>query len=109
MISSEGFSKAIVVGTGSAGYRHASALRRHSPELSIAMVRRPTSTQPTARFDMLGVDYVTSVEQAASAHPDIAIVAGPGSTHLHDAILLAASGAHMLVEKPLATSSSDAR
>ena len=86
---------AVVVGSGSAGYRHASALRRRDPGLQIVVVRRPTSTQPLERINALDIELVTSVEEAAAMRPSIAVIAGPASTHRRDAEIFAGFGAHL--------------
>ncbi|MGB3409662.1 MAG: Gfo/Idh/MocA family oxidoreductase [Microthrixaceae bacterium] len=101
--------RAVVVGSGSAGYRHAASLRRRDPRLEIIVVRRPSSRQPLERLTALEVELVTSIDEAVALNPTVAVVAGPASTHRNDAEALASVGAHLLVEKPLATTSDDAR
>ncbi|MGB6057099.1 MAG: Gfo/Idh/MocA family oxidoreductase [Microthrixaceae bacterium] len=101
--------RAAVVGSGSAGSLHASSLRRRDPRMEIIVVRRPTSTQPLERMLALEVELVSSIDEAVALEPVVAVIAGPASTHRHDAEALASVGTHLLVEKPLATTSDEGR
>jgi len=100
--------RAVVVGSGSAGRRHAAALRRRCPDAPITVVRRPGSTTPADGLAELGVEIVDSVEEAARLEPDVAVVASPSPFHRRHAAALAAVGAQLLVEKPLAHEVADA-
>ncbi|WP_426574268.1 Gfo/Idh/MocA family protein [Aquihabitans sp. McL0605] len=92
----------VVVGSGSAGYRHAAALRRRDRSATITVVRRPESHQPRARLDALDVRYVPTVDAALDAAPTVAVVAGPAPRHEAAVAALLGAGADVLVEKPLA-------
>jgi predicted dehydrogenase len=97
----------VVIGSGSAGRRHAAALRRRSPDASIVVVRRPESHQPTDALEGLGVRIVASLTDAVAAVPTVAIVAGPAPVHAEAAVPLLEAGADVLVEKPLAADRAD--
>ena len=79
----------VVVGTGSAGSRHAAIARELLPDADITVVR--------------------TVEDLTPAPVDIGVVASPSTTHAREIDLLRAMGAHLLIEKPLAAQSAQAR
>ncbi len=58
--------------------------------------------------DELGVRYLDTYEQALSWQPDAVIVCSENARHRELVELAAAAGAHILCEKPLATSIADA-
>jgi hypothetical protein len=97
----------VVVGSGSAGRRHAASLRRRDARAEITVVRRPQSTQPLDALRDLGVHLVATVAEAASIGPSVAVVAGPAPAHADAAIALLEAGADVLVEKPLAADRAD--
>jgi predicted dehydrogenase len=97
----------VVVGSGSAGRRHAATLRALLPDHRLVLVRRPRSRQPTAPFDEMGAIIVTSISEALVYRPALGVVAGPATTHAADCTVLLSEGVHVLVEKPLAASSAD--
>ncbi len=98
----------VVVGSGSAGRRHATTLRLLLPDHRLVVVRRAASTQPVDDLVALGAEFVATVDEAAALSPVLAVVAGPATTHATDAATLLRAGAAVLVEKPLAASSADA-
>jgi 1,5-anhydro-D-fructose reductase (1,5-anhydro-D-mannitol-forming) len=57
----------------------------------------------------LGVEYVESYAELAAWRPDAVIVCSENTKHRRDAVLAASWGAHVLCEKPLATTLEDAR
>jgi predicted dehydrogenase len=99
----------VVVGSGSAGRRHATALRTLLPTCRLVVVRRAGSEQPTADLEAAGAELVETVHAAAAQRPLLAIIAGPATTRVDDAVPLLDAGAALLVEKPLAASTAAAR
>lgn len=99
---------AVVVGSGSAGRRHAAALRRADPAMALVVVRRPGSR--TAGGAPLAPDVVVveSLDQAMEHRPAIGVVASPAPFHRIAAVALAGAGCSVLVEKPLAATVADA-
>jgi predicted dehydrogenase len=90
--------KALVVGLGSAGRRHA----RNWAALGLGelLICRQTDTpQP----EPLGVEarLFTDLSQALAEKPDVTIVTNPTSLHVATARAAVAEGAHVLVEKPV--------
>jgi predicted dehydrogenase len=59
--------------------------------------------------DEIGVGYVDTVEELLAWGPDAVVVCSENSRHVDDVELAAAAGAHVLCEKPLATTRDDAR
>jgi len=97
-----------VVGTGSAGRRHAATLRRSLPNAELVVVQRVGSNQSSAPFVDIGARLVPTVEDALTFRPRVAVVASPAPFHRPAAELFFAEGAHVLVEKPLADVSEEA-
>lgn len=59
--------------------------------------------------DSLGVAYVDTLEELLAWQPDAVIVCSENVRHVDDVEAAAAAGAHVLCEKPLATTARDAR
>lgn len=91
-----------VVGSGSAGRRHAIALRRALPDAELVVVQRVGSSQPGAVLVEVEARIVHTLDAALAREPGVAVVANPAPFHRHAADSLLAGGAHVLVEKPLA-------
>lgn len=101
---------AIVVGSGSAGRRHALALRRAVPLARVLVVRRPDSIRPPESLLAAGVEIVSSLDHALQiGAPDVAVVANPAPFHRPATEALLEAGAAVLVEKPLAADAASAR
>jgi predicted dehydrogenase len=94
--------RVLIVGLGSIGRRHARLARQLMADAEIvALTRRDTQD-----LDVAGVDRcVNSLEEALRFGPGIAVVATPATRHLEVALALAAAGVHLLVEKPISSSS----
>lgn len=91
-----------MVGLGSIGRRHARIARQLLPAAEIVALRHSQGADP----EESGIDRsVHTVEEALAGRPQIAVVANPASHHLDVALRLADAGVHMLVEKPIASSS----
>ncbi|MCF8052744.1 MAG: Gfo/Idh/MocA family oxidoreductase [Desulfobacterales bacterium] len=90
----------LIVCLGSIGRRHLSNLRRLKPQSCIGVWRMKNSAGGNPPE---GADYqFATLDQALEFAPVAAVVAGPASTHLSVARLLAEAGVHLFVEKPLA-------
>jgi predicted dehydrogenase len=89
--------RALVVGLGSIGRRHARNLA--SLGLEIAVCRQVGAAQP----EPLGVDAreFSSLREALEAEPYVVIVTNPTSLHVDTALKAIEAGAHVLIEKPI--------
>jgi predicted dehydrogenase len=101
-----GVRRAVVVGSGSAGRRHLTALRRRLPDAELVVVRRPDSTTPLDVPTEQGAVLVESLNEALGAGPtDLGVVASPAPFHVdHTAAFVEAGVRCVLLEKPVATS-----
>lgn len=88
----------LIAGMGSIGARHARIARDLMPRATIAALRRQMPDAPTPGIDVC----FTSIPDAVKFAPDAAVIAGPAPTHLGMALELVRSGAHLLIEKPIA-------
>lgn len=98
--------RALVVGLGSIGQRHARVLRGIVPGVEITALRhQPSDTPPPA-----GIDHsVTSFADAMARRPQVAVIAGPAPHHMEVASRLAGEGIDLLIEKPLAANTEGVR
>lgn len=95
--------RAAVVGSGSIGRRHLAVLRSLLPHAALAMApSRPASPAPPVVAEA-GAAWLPSLDEVVAWEPRVAVVAVPAPWHLDVAAPLAAAGAALLVEKPLAT------
>jgi len=103
---SAGAVRIVVVGAGSIGTRHRQILD-DLPEVEVTVV--PGRPERVAALREQGVRARASVLEALDDGADGVIVATDSGRHSADAILALEHGAHVLVEKPLATSVDTAR
>ena len=91
----------LIVGLGSIGLRHLRLARKLLPTAEIAVLRHKIeSIVPD------GADCVFSkLAEALLFAPTIAVIANPATFHLSVALPLAEAGVHLLIEKPLSTTS----
>ncbi len=94
----------LIVGLGSIGTRHARVVRAVQPDATIMGLRHRGAAVP----DGVAIDACTnSLRDALAWRPDAAIIASPATAHMSSASVLAAAGVHLLIEKPIAASSTD--
>ena len=95
--------RVVVVGSGSAGRRHVTALRAALPDAELVVVRRRASEQPMDALRAAGATVVEGLAEALARvpRPDLAVVAGPATHHAVVAEALGRAGSAVLVEKPL--------
>jgi predicted dehydrogenase len=93
-------SRILIVGSGSAGSRHLRLTRENFPNSQIKILRhRPESAIP--KFSDGCFSTMKEVMQFA---PQIAIVANPSTLHVGIAQELAQTETHLLIEKPVSSS-----
>lgn len=92
--------KILIASLGSIGRRHLRVARALLPEAEIALLRRPeTAAEPAPE----GVSTVFgALEDALAFRPDLAILCSPAPMRMAQAEALLESGAHLLMEKPIA-------
>jgi len=98
---------AAVIGSGSAGRRHALALRRALPHADIVVVRRPDSDQPIDVLHTSGIRILRSIDEV-DADLVAGVVASPATMHVASVEALASRTTALLLEKPVAASLEDA-
>ncbi len=98
--------RTLVVGLGTMGRSHALAYHRNPAFEIVGLVNRSAPDLPeTLRFCPLTTDFA---EALARLRPDLVSIATYSDSHAAYAIAAMEAGAHVFVEKPLATSTADA-
>lgn len=93
--------RVLIVGLGSIGTRHARLVREVAPSIEIIALRH---REYPGRLPE-GIDRsVLSLDDALKFSPQAAVIATPASHHLDVALPLANAGVHLLVEKPISSS-----
>lgn len=96
--------RALIVGFGSIGRRHAANLRRLVPGIRLTALRR----QKAEALADEGIEFVYDFETALRHRPDIAVIASPTSMHLEALVWLLPAGIPCYVEKPAVATRSQA-
>jgi predicted dehydrogenase len=98
--------KTLIVGLGNMGLSH--ALAHHAAEGSeiVGLVNRSPRELPEA---LAGYPRFDSFEAGMATNPDLVVIATYSDSHADLAIAAMEAGAHVFVEKPLATTVADAR
>jgi predicted dehydrogenase len=91
----------LIVALGSIGKRHLKIARELLPSADIRILRHQYSNEVPKYSN----GCVFSIEEVLKFSPQIAIIASPAPFHIAIAQILAEAGVHMLIEKPLASSS----
>lgn len=87
--------KALIVGFGSIGRRHAANLQQLVPGIRLTALRRQCEGVAPE-----GVELVYDFETAIGRSPDVAVIASPTSMHLEALVHLLQAGIPCYVEKP---------
>jgi len=98
--------KTAVIGYGKVAHTHAEALAS-IPESEFVAVCGRDATKARAFGDRYGVRAFTSVEEMVGAGAEAVVVATPHPAHAAVSVPALRSGAHVIVEKPLASSLAD--
>ena len=98
--------RVLVAGLGNMGRSHALALHAHPEAEIVGLVNRSAVDLPDA---LMGYPQLKDFQQAlAETKPDLAVIATYTDTHADYAIAAMEAGAHVFVEKPLASTVADA-
>jgi predicted dehydrogenase len=95
------FRRILIVGMGSMGARHLRLARERFPHAEIRVLLHQKKNYESVFAD----SSMTTKEEAIQFAPEIAIIANPAPFHVSIAQSLAEIGTHLLIEKPLSTSS----
>ena len=94
----------LIVGHGSIGKRHLSIARTKFPESKILVL---SHFNTKSNFIQLASNVTSSLEEALSFKPQIAIIANPAPFHCNISKKLIELNCKLLIEKPLSNSVSD--
>jgi predicted dehydrogenase len=97
-----------VVGVGYWGIKHVRALEKVDGVSAVVAIDERLAGKPDNTLTALGVDQYGDVESALP-NVDALVIATPPSTHAAIGLQAIAAGKHILIEKPLATNSAEAR
>ncbi len=92
--------RVLIVGLGSIGKRHLRLARELLPNADIRVLRH----QPFVSTPEFANGCFSSLQQAISFAPHIAVIASPSTFHMSSAQPLAQAGVNLLIEKPLSAS-----
>lgn len=91
--------RALIVGLGSMGRRHLSNLKQIDPG---ALVTAWRHSREIGAADVAPADRtVFGFDEALETRPRFALITGPASVHVEQALALADRDVHLLIEKPL--------
>lgn len=101
--------RALILGSGFAGQGHTEAFRDAGVEI-VGMASRTREVTEQVAADM-DIPYATTDWQKALSdlQPDIVAVGTPGGAHLEPTMAALDQGCHIYCDKPLATSTEDAK
>lgn len=97
--------RALIVGLGNMGQSHALALHNLDGVEIVGLVNRSTRALPD---DLTSYPILETFEAGLAQKPDLVVIATYSDTHADYAIRAMKAGAHVFVEKPLATTVADA-
>lgn len=98
----------IVIGSGSAGRRHALTFREIFPDSQIDIVKRSLSAQPLESLSDRRINILNEIRRIENNDYDVAVIASPSTFHLADAKILLSTSRTLLIEKPLTSNLSSA-
>ena len=90
----------LIVGLGSIGQRHLSIARGLFSDADIRVLRR----QATNEVPEYANGCFSSISEVLQFQPQLAVITSPATFHIATAQILAESGVHLLIEKPLSAS-----
>ncbi|WP_282181220.1 Gfo/Idh/MocA family protein [Aliiroseovarius marinus] len=99
--------RVLVAGLGNMGMSHALAHHHHPDAEIVGLVNRSGRTEQP---ELAPYPVFTDFQEAlATTHPDLVVIATYSDSHADFAVSAMEAGAHVFVEKPLATTVDDAR
>ena len=104
----DGISPILVIGSGSAGRRHALALRELAPNSKITLIKRSPGQQPLEEIHKSNIQISSELDESLNENPMAVVIASPATKHLEDAEHVFPHCKNVLIEKPLSHSASAA-
>ena len=100
----------VICGVGHIGRRHAALVSRHDGAALVALVDTHADLQPGLAAEFPGVPFFSSLEDYLQSGPaaDVLTVATPNGLHAPQAVAGLRHGLHVVVEKPIALTKTDA-
>lgn len=99
--------RVLIAGLGNMGLSHALAHHKHSEAEVVGLVNR---SGKVSHPDLAGYECFTDFHEAlAATQPDLVVIATYSDSHADFAVAAMEAGAHVFVEKPLATTVADAQ
>ncbi|MCV0424387.1 MAG: Gfo/Idh/MocA family oxidoreductase [Roseibium sp.] len=98
--------RVLIAGLGNMGLSHALAYHNHPDAEIVGLVNRSPVALPE---ELSGYPVFTSFDTGLETNPDVVVVATYSDSHADYACAAMDAGAHVFVEKPLATNVADAR
>jgi len=98
--------RVLVAGLGNMGISHALAHHRLKASQIVGLVNRSEVTLPD---ELMHYPMFSSFENGMKSNPDLVVIATYSDSHADYACLAMEAGAHVFVEKPLATNVADAK
>ncbi len=98
--------RVLIVGLGNMGRSHALAHHAHPEAQIVGLVNRSEADLPGA---LRSYPRFSSFEEGMATEPDLVVVATYSDSHADYACRAMEAGAHVFIEKPLATTVADAR
>lgn len=95
----------LVIGSGSAGRRHALCIRTLFPNARIALVKRSNSFQPLDLIRSSNIDILASLKDGIATQPSFVAIASAATLHHTDLEQLSRSCSAFMLEKPIAVNS----
>lgn len=95
--------RVLVIGGGSIGERHTRCFQQTGrADVSLCEINKAVRERVAAAYSLSG--SFADFDEAVSSKPDVAVVCTPAQLHVPMALRLVEAGAHVLIEKPLSTS-----
>jgi predicted dehydrogenase len=97
--------RVLIVGLGNMGRAHALAHHHHADARIVGLVNRSAPSLPP---ELRAYPLFRTLAEGLATQPDLVVIATYADSHADLAIQAMAAGAHVFVEKPLATTVADA-
>ena len=100
--------KAAVIGVGLIGEQHAETYHEY-PRSDLVLVCDVSAERARAVADRFACGATTSLDEVAASEAQVVSVATPDFAHFEPVMRMLEAGKHVVVEKPLATTTNEAR